>query len=112
MNNKNNKTHYRQGDVLVERIDSFPNKLKPVAREAGRVILAHGEATGHAHAISDKHASLFRTDEHPGVTFLEISQAMAQLVHDEHTTIALAPGNYRVTRQREYSPEAIRNVQD
>ena len=36
----------------------------------------------------------------------------AQVVHDEHATIALPPGKYRITRQREYSPEAIRNVAD
>jgi hypothetical protein len=34
------------------------------------------------------------------------------LVHDEHGTIELAPGDYRVTRQREYAPEVNRWVGD
>lgn len=34
------------------------------------------------------------------------------LQHDEHTAHAVPTNNYRVTRQREYSPEAIRNVAD
>jgi hypothetical protein len=35
-----------------------------------------------------------------------------QVVHQEHATIELPAGNYRAIRQREYSPEAIRNVAD
>ena len=105
------KTHYRQGDVLIEHIPSLPANAKKMARENGRVILAHGEVTGHAHAITDKHAYLYSVDS-GNVTFLEIKEAVAALEHDEHGTITLDPGTYRVTRQREYSPEAIRNVTD
>lgn len=102
----------RQGDVLVERIDSFPKKLKRLAREQGRVVLAHGEVTGHHHSLIEEHVDLFETAEEAGVTFLEVREAMAALTHQEHATIQLPPGNYRVTRQREYSPEAIRRVAD
>lgn len=104
--------HYRQGDVLIERIGSLPATLTKIDRENGRVILAHGEVTGHAHAIADSHADLYSSQQEAGVTFLEVRDAVAALKHDEHSTIALPPGNYRVTRQREYSPEAIRNVAD
>lgn len=104
--------HYRQGDIMIERINALPSGLKKIARESGRVILAHGEVTGHAHAIMDKDVDLHSTDLHPDVTFLEVRQAMALLQHDEHSTIELTKGNYRVTRQREYSPEAIRRVAD
>ncbi len=106
------KTHYRQGDVLIERIDSLPSNRSRIARENGRVILAHGEVTGHAHALTDSECDLFSSQEHAGVTFLEVRSAMAALVHDEHATIELPTGNFRVTRQREYSPEVIRNVAD
>lgn len=102
----------RQGDVLVERIATLPAKLKPVAREGGRVILAHGEVTGHAHAIRDEQCDLFESEQEAGVTFLEVRAAVAALAHDEHSTIQLPAGNYRVTRQREYSPEEIRRVAD
>lgn len=112
MKTKNSQIHYRQGDVLVERIGSLPAKCKKLDREHGRVVLAHGEVTGHAHAIADEHVDLFETEKEAGVTFLEVRAAMAALKHDEHSTITLPPGNYRVTRQREYSPEAIRNVAD
>ncbi len=104
--------HYRQGDVLIERIDSMPRNCTKIDRENGRVILAHGEVTGHAHALTAPGCELFAAESEPGVTFLEIRDAMAALKHDEHGTIDLPAGTYRVTRQREYSPEAIRNVAD
>lgn len=109
----NSRIHYRQGDVLIERIEAMPAKRTAIPRENGRVILAHGEVTGHAHAIVDEKCDLYASPEAPmGVTYLEIQQAVVALKHDEHSTIELPEGNYRVTRQREYSPEAIRNVAD
>jgi hypothetical protein len=35
-----------------------------------------------------------------------------QVVHEEHGPITLDPGMWRVVRQREYHPEAIRTVMD
>jgi len=104
--------HYRQGDVLVERIASLPKKLKKIPRESRKVVLAHGEVTFHAHAIADEHVDLFETADEAGVTYLEVRGAVAALTHQEHGTIELPPGNFRVTRQREYSPQEIRSVQD
>lgn len=102
---------YRQGDVLIERIDkSHMNRSKPMDREGGKVILAHGEVTGHAHAIADAGVHQYAGDA--GVTYLEVQQAVALLQHEEHGTIELPQGTYRVIRQREYSPEEIRNVAD
>lgn len=100
----------RQGDVLIQRISKLPENLTPVPREHGNIVLAHGEVTGHSHAISEKEAELY-TDE-AGVSYLEIATALAEVQHEEHGTIPLKRGVYRVIRQREYSPEAIRNVAD
>lgn len=96
---------------MIQRIDKLPAKIKPVEREQGRIVLAHGEVTGHAHAIAEPEADLYAGAD-AGVTFLEVRAAMAALQHEEHSTINLERGNYRVVRQREYSPEAIRNVAD
>lgn len=103
----------RQGDVLVRRIKAMPRNLAPVAPENGRVVLAHGEATGHHHsfAFSDR-VALFREDGSGGGMFLSITGAPAPLEHQEHTALVLEPGNYEVVRQREYHPEAVRRVED
>jgi len=100
---------YRQGDVLIVPVKSIPTGAKPVPRENGRVILAHGEATGHAHAILDRNVDMVEKDMR---RFLEIVGGGASVVHEEHATIKLDAGLYEVIRQREYSPEAIRNVAD
>lgn len=109
---KNNQTKtYRQGDVLVTSVEVLPAKTKKIARENGRIVLAHGKSTGHSHAIKDKNADLF-SGAAPGEVYLVVGGVSAQLVHDEHSTIEIEPGNYRVVRQREFNPEEIRNVID
>ena len=34
------------------------------------------------------------------------------IIHEEHSTIKLPPGNFEIVQQKEYSPEEIRNVAD
>ena len=105
---------YRQGDILIvptnEEIQG--HELPPDDR--GRVVLALGEATGHAHAIESDRAKLFRS----GVgseerMFLKVDGLQAvNLVHEAHAIISLKPGGYKVIRQREYAAEEIRRVAD
>jgi hypothetical protein len=92
---------YRQGDVLLQKIERLPSDARPVEWE-DRVILAYGEVTGHAHAISTQYASMYMWK---GDRLLEI-KAGATLVHEEHATISLPEGVYKVIQQREYVPEA------
>lgn len=99
---------YRQGDVLITKITraDLPDITRVVERENGRLILAHGEATGHAHAVKDGKAELL---ERPGDTeedarYLTVGRGGATVVHDEHDTIELPTGTYRIDRQREHVP--------
>jgi hypothetical protein len=92
----------RQGDVLIVAIEGeLPRGAREVKREAGSVILAHGEASGHAHRIRSRHAELYEHGEH---RYLRI-RAPVDLSHEEHGAIPLEPGLYRVVRQREYQPK-------
>lgn len=94
---------YRQGDVLIRPVEKMPRGLKPVPRDNGRVILAYGEVTGHAHAILEEDVQLLAADvEELEQAFLRVESECA-VVHDEHDTITLPPGDYEVTRQREYT---------
>ena len=102
---------YRQGDVLIIPVKSIPKAVEAVERENGYVVLAHGEATGHAHKIKDQRAALFRDPKLMAV-FMRVTDGAVALEHDEHDTITIPAGSYQITRQREYSPEAIRNVVD
>ena len=49
--------------------------------------------------------------ERDGVLYLKL-QAETEVKHEEHARVTLPIGTYRVARQREYTPEAIRNVAD
>ncbi len=106
---------YRQGDVLVlSTNEKIPAGLKEIEREDGAAVLAHGEATGHKHQIKERHATLFDgggAGGVGGVAWLALD-ADAKLVHEEHSTIDLPAGSYKVIRQREYHPVELRNVAD
>jgi hypothetical protein len=100
----------RQGDVFVSAVEQPKAELTPVKPDNGRVVLAYGEVTGHAHALSAKHAKLF--DVAGWVDRLLVVTKATALMHEEHGAIQLPPGAYRVRRQKEYTPEAIRTVAD
>lgn len=99
---------YRQGDVAIIPINNLP-KCTKAEREGSRIVLAHGEVTGHAHAIHEPSVKSFVDQD--GRLILDAPEG-ANVIHEEHSTITLPPGKYRVIIQREYRPEGIINVQD
>ena len=104
---------FRQGDVLIRQIDNIPSKANDVTPE-GRIVLAHGEVTGHAHALAEGCAREFSLTDAAGAVrrFLAVVSKGAEVLHEEHAPIPLPPGFYEIVQQREYTPEAIRNVAD
>ena len=99
----------RQGDVALVPVTSVPKGSKVAPRDNGRVILAYGEVTGHAHAFVEDDVQLYVTKNGD---FVSIPEGGATLRHEEHTYQEIPEGTYRVVRQREYQPEEIRRVQD
>lgn len=148
---------YRQGDVGMQYVASLPAGAKPV-ENTGRIVLAYGEVTGHAHAIAAEEAQEFTFADAGGVVrrFFQVmgirpavnapvllrapgnllldmpdgpvkfslndvtdfgetatpTNGWGKLKHEEHDAHGLPAGFYEIVAQREYSPEAIRNVQD
>lgn len=109
---------YRQGDVALEVISELPEGVFFEAKNTA--ILAEGEVTGHYHFMTCTTPVGGKTDstkyplmvaEKDGTMFLRITEP-TPLQHNEHSTITVEPGTYKVTRQREYSPEAPRQVAD
>lgn len=108
-----------QGDVMLRRVENFPEGLTPMKSESGNYIVAHSE-TGHHHIIAERpNVTVFQTDD-PLVSYLQVIEATdameVVLEHlrnfDTHESISIAPGNYEIRRQREYSPEGWRRVAD
>jgi hypothetical protein len=105
---------FRQGDVLVMPMpkEELPSGLVQAPRDRrNRMVLALGEATGHAHVITGERVSLLCPPDDPERLFLLI-EGYGRLGHEEHGPIPLSAGAYRVIRQREYFPGAIRPVAD
>lgn len=107
---------YRQGDVLIVALEESvvpapflkaPGELRD---GRGRLVLALGEVTGHAHAVQGP-GRLIREAGPFGPMLLHLPEG-GRVVHEEHATIALPQGWFRVVRQREYAPGAIRIVAD
>lgn len=102
----------RQGDVLLIPTSEDAEGYTEIQRVNGRIVLAEGEATGHAHAIYDRGATLFQNKGNIDDRILTVKDNVCFLRHEEHSKHALDPGNYRVVLQREYTPEEIRRVTD
>lgn len=104
-----------QGDVMFRRVAALPKDSTETLAK-GPVVVAHSE-TGHHHAIAQGEARLFeKLERDPMVCFLQIDGAHADVVHhrphDTHETIRLLQGCWEVRRQREWSPEGLRRVED
>lgn len=110
---------FAQGDVLIERVpDVVPSGSVETAEQGHRHVLAEGEATGHFHAIRN-HVVFFRDDglarDIPANLYIghvRVGSTPALIEHDEHSTIKLGEGTYRVRRQRELDPSEVRVVSD
>ena len=110
---------YRQGDVGVVQITELPEGLEFKSQRSA--ILAEGEVTGHFHVVTcgeqkpggktDGTEFPLEVAEKDGTMYLRIAEPLP-LKHAEHATITLEPGTYKVQRQREYHPEAPRQVLD
>jgi hypothetical protein len=107
MNNKHapGRGLIRQGDLLLVPVEELPRSLRDSDR--GRLVLAEGEATGHAHVVDDERATLHRGWWE---TYLQVEGSQpVLLLHEEHDPLAVAPGLYEVRRQREYEPSRGRS---
>lgn len=128
----------RQGDVCLVPVSAIPPGAVEVKSEEKRVVLAHGEVTGHAHAVyedADK-VKLWAVGK---VKYLEVmagamvtSKITSTIVgedgtpfdigseslpgvclkHEEHVHHVLPPGFYKLPVQVEYTPAELRKTQD
>jgi len=119
---------YQHGDVLIRPTDdelakesySSGNTVQLGGGGDDRIVLAKGEATGHAHAIdmsnlpSNVVVTTFGSDWRNNVDLLGIKGGDVVLTHEEHKPITLPPGNYEVSIVREFDHLAgrARNVWD
>src|SRR3990167_2011013 len=100
----------RQGDVYLAVVDELPKGATKVVLPKGRIVLAYGEVTGHAHAIYEdiEQVQIWAVGK---VKYLEV-MATVMLRHEEHSEAKLIPGIFHLPLQMEYTPKALKRVED
>lgn len=90
----------RQGDILLVPVD---RELPANARLISQVVLAEGEATGHAHRLSGVAVADWTADNE---RYVRVIGSVGSLSHEDHdpTPVAVvAPDQtYRVVQQQEW----------
>lgn len=106
-----------QGDVVFRKVDAVPPGFE-ASKPCESVIVAHSE-TGHHHALDGAGVKLFEGKDPLRCYLMLESVTHADVVHhrpyDTHETVRLGGGIgsvYEVIRQREYTPEGWRRVED
>ena len=92
---------YRQGDVWIIPM-TLPNSLKLKKLNKRGAVLAEGEVTGHAHVAMGKNVKLY--EDNKGVLWLSCP-TKTPVKHEEHATITLPKGDYKIVHQREWTDE-------
>ena len=105
-----------QGDVLIRRINKLPDGVKKIKPDKQGYVVAHSE-TGHHHVIEAKKGVGVYLGDDPLVSYLTvIDNVETTLEHlrdfDKHEAYTITGGTYEIRRQREYTPEGWRRVQD
>lgn len=107
-----------QGDMMIRRVAAVPEGFSEQGPTGGRHVLAHSE-TGHNHDVDACGLTLMTGDD-PMICYLRMdgvdeADIIHHRPHDTHETIKLlgAPGAlWEIRRQREYTPEGWRRVED
>jgi hypothetical protein len=92
----------RQGDVLIHPVANAKRGARRPT-ERGRVVLAHGEVTGHSHDVADSSAAVqYDEIEFAGTTVLDVT-APTITIHQEHAPVPLVARQYEVRRAEEWT---------
>ena len=118
---------YRHGDLLLTRINAIPQKTIRTSNPINslinhdavipeRNIIGLGEVTGHKHTILGKSQLCIPQNSQAksllsgNISINDIPRFYfdafddVKLIHEEHKTLELPRGAYKVTREREFDP--------
>jgi hypothetical protein len=102
----------RQGDVLIWPVDTIPTAAAEVPAHGGRLIVAHGEATGHHHSFPHMRGAVLFRDDGAGGTLYVKADAPVPVEHQEHSALTVTKGPSVVIRQRTFVAGVARRVVD
>ena len=108
---------YRHGDLLITRINAVPQSAINISSK----IIAEGEVSGHKHKLVGQATVRIITGKEVNHTIIERVESGdvsinripelyfsasedVKLTHEEHKTLELPKGSYKVTKEREFNP--------
>jgi hypothetical protein len=106
-----------QGDLLLVRVKEVPVKFVKAKSLDSRFIVAHSE-NGHHHIVEDKDdVEYYINPEDSMKAYLVVQNIIgARLAHlrefDTHEALLIPQGIFELRRQREYTPQGWRRVED
>lgn len=103
---------YQQGDVVMIRIDDFPEGERTQDQLDKDKVLALGEVTNHAHRLVDPDDAV-EAFHILNRAYLSVLSPVA-LKHEEHHEIVLPPGKYerRIVVEADHLAGIVRRVAD
>ena len=125
-----NRVMYRQGDLLITKINAIPTLTFPIPKQKNRNfptgnIIAEGEISGHTHQLIGDgqvfvgmhyvnrprhHTTAFLTHSINDVKELYfIANSDLEIIHEEHKTLKIPQGVYKVTKERQFDPFKNKN---
>lgn len=108
------KNFCAQGDIYIRRIEALPDNAVEVKTEQKYFILSSSE-TGHPHVMEKEKVKMYSLPDSIMDCLLIVNDPVALehlREHDRHESILFEPGIYHVRRQREYTPQGYRRVED
>lgn len=115
---KDVKNQAAQGDCLFRKVRKIPAGFVKQERK-GPIIVSHSE-TGHHHVINETDVVTYESKANPLICYLQMGDVCSFDVehmrsYDTHETLRLLGKKntiWEARRQREYTPEGWRRVQD
>lgn len=93
--------HFRHGDLIIGVSKEDISNLKKIGER--QFILAEGETTGHKHVITATQGTVDIYKDEKTNELVIIIDGKASIVHEEHNTIEIPSGIYRMKNQQEYN---------
>lgn len=90
----------RHGDLAFHPTTESINKLQKIGTDT--FILAEGETTGHKHVITKKEGTLDIYKDETTNELVLVIDGKSVITHEEHKTIEIPSGTYRMKHQKEY----------
>lgn len=94
----------RHGDITLH---PSVDEQGEVINHTGKYVLAEGETTGHKHVISVPKIEDMVIKKLADGSILLTLKADGQITHEEHTTIKIPKGIYKMNNEREYNYFAL-----